>query len=322
MPLMNRLWRFAGNQLLPGGARARLSILIYHRVVSEPDPLLPDNGHAHLFAQHMAFMAEHFNVLPLSEAVTRLYRHDLPPRAAAITFDDGYADNHDCALPILQRYGLTATFFVANGYLDGGRMWNDSVIECLRRWPGDVCDASGLGLGCHAITTLAERRTAITVLLNQLKYLEPGVRLDTVARLVELSAAALPGDLMMSARQVRALHAAGMEIGAHTVTHPILTRMPLDAVRREMADNTDALAAITGMRPRLFAYPNGKPGQDYAPEHAELCRDFGFAAAVATAWGVATPASDRYQLPRFTPWDRDTTRFGLRLYWNGRNRAA
>lgn len=64
---------------------------------------------------------------------------------------------------------------------------------------------------------------------------------------------------------------------------------------------------------RFFAYPNGRPQQDYLAKHCELVRESGFQAAVSTQWGVATRASDRYQLPHFTPWDRHPVRFMLRL---------
>jgi peptidoglycan/xylan/chitin deacetylase (PgdA/CDA1 family) len=124
---------------------------------------------------------------------------------------------------------------------------------------------------------------------------------------------------MMRDDEVRALRDAGMEIGAHTATHPILTRLPPAEARREIDDSRDRLAAILNEPVSLFAYPNGKPGQDYAPEHVRMVRDAGFSAAVSTAWGVASPGSDVFQLPRFTPWDRGPAKFALRLLLNRRD---
>ncbi len=124
---------------------------------------------------------------------------------------------------------------------------------------------------------------------------------------------------MMREEQVRELHAAGMEIGAHTVTHPILLNTAPDAARREIVESGRRLAEIVRQPIRLFAYPNGKPGVDYGPEHVAMVRDAGYAAAVSTGWGVATAQSDRFQLPRFTPWDRTPGRFALRLIRNMRN---
>ena len=80
----------------------------------------------------MRFAKANFNVISLADGVAGLKRGCLPPRALSITFDDGYRDNHDIALPILLQLGLPATFFVATGFLDGGRMFNDTVIEAVR----------------------------------------------------------------------------------------------------------------------------------------------------------------------------------------------
>ena len=118
--------------LSPPGHRGRLSILIFHRVLAEPDGLFPETPTAVGFEACMRWVNGWFNVLPLTEAVARLYAGMIPSRALAITFDDGYADNEALAAPILKRLGMTATFFVSTGFLEGGCMWNDRVIEAVR----------------------------------------------------------------------------------------------------------------------------------------------------------------------------------------------
>jgi peptidoglycan/xylan/chitin deacetylase (PgdA/CDA1 family) len=145
MPLTNTLLRAAATLLSPAGRAARLSVLMYHRVLPEPDPVTGE-VHAEHFEQQMRALREFFTVLPLTEAVDRLTAATLPARAAAITFDDGYADNALVALPILKAHGLHATFFVADGYLNGGRMFNDTVIEAVRR-----VDGPALELGFNSV---------------------------------------------------------------------------------------------------------------------------------------------------------------------------
>jgi peptidoglycan/xylan/chitin deacetylase (PgdA/CDA1 family) len=115
---------------------------------------------------------------------------------------------------------------------------------------------------------------------------------------------------------VRQLHRAGMEIGGHTVNHPIVARLQKAAARAEIADGKAALEQIVGDQIRLFAYPNGKPGQDYLAEHVAMVKDLGFEAAVSTAWGAAARGGDLFQLPRFTPWDRGELGFTLRMMRN------
>ncbi|AHK78200.1 polysaccharide deacetylase [Ectothiorhodospira haloalkaliphila] len=302
--------------LAPGGSRAPLSILIYHRVLPEPDPLLTGDPDAATFRWQMQLVARLFNVLPLSDAVRRLQDGTLPSRAACITFDDGYADNHEVALPILREQGLPATFFVATGFLDGGMMFNDRVLESIRRMPSGELDLEHIGLGMRSIDGLDERKALIKEVIQSVKYLERGEREEKVEQLTAQCPQALPDDLMMTTAQLKGLAAAGMEIGGHTHSHPILARLTDDQARAEIHQGKEALESILGQPVMMFAYPNGKPGSDYLPKHAAMVRECGFDAAVSTTWGVSTPHTDRYQLARFTPWDATPGRFGLRLARN------
>jgi peptidoglycan/xylan/chitin deacetylase (PgdA/CDA1 family) len=293
-----------------------LSTLIYHRVVAEPDPLVPDEVSATEFDWQLAALSRWFTVLPLREAAARLRDGTLPVRSACVTFDDGYADNATVALPILQRRGIPATFFVATGFIDGGRMWNDSVIETVRGARGDTLDARCIGLDDLSISTIGLRRQAIGKLLAALKYLPLEERQKRVDRLAAETSSPLPSDLMMTTGQVRQLCASGMEIGAHTVTHPILAQLDPERAQHEIRDSKRRLEEMTGSPVAVFAYPNGKPGRDYRREHVAMVRELGFEVAVSTARGVAHAASDSHQLPRFTPWDRTPGRFVLRLFRN------
>ena len=225
--MMNRLYRMAGSALSPRGARARLSILIYHRVLPEADELFPAEATAASFDAQMGALKSVFNVLPLAEAVARLKSSSLPPRAACITFDDGYADNASVALPILQRHGLHATFFIATAYLNGGRMFNDTVIHAIRHCGADRLDLTALGLGEHALGTPEARRQAIDAILRQVKYLTPLARRQDTAEAIASLATTVPPpcDLMMDTRQLQTLAGAGMEIGGHTARHPILAKL-------------------------------------------------------------------------------------------------
>jgi len=303
-------------------ARARLSVLMYHRVLPAHDAFNTWDVTASEFELQMRVLSEYFSPLPLVEAVERLAAGSLPARAVCVTFDDGYADNAEVALPILQKSRVPATFFIATGYLDGGRMWNDTVIEAIRAIAVPTLDLASVGVGTVALDTVAAKRAAIAKLLPALKYLPGPEREARAARLGEMAGIPGHGNLMMREEQVRELNEAGMEIGAHTVTHPILRNTAPDAARREIADSGRRLAEIVRHPVRIFAYPNGKPGVDYGPEHVRMVRDAGYAAAVSTGWGVATARSDRFQLPRFTPWDRTPGRFALRLIHNMANAGA
>jgi peptidoglycan/xylan/chitin deacetylase (PgdA/CDA1 family) len=292
--------------------------LIFHRVLPRPDPLFPELPSAAEFETRMRWVGAWFNVLPLTQAIKRLYDGTIPARALAISFDDGYADNEEVAAPILERLGLCATFFVATGYLQGGCMFNDQVIEAIRGHVAPHLDLRSIGLDNYALGSIDERRRSIEAVVLGIRHFEPERRHAAAQSIAQLTGATASPRLMMNADQVRRLHALRMEVGAHTVTHPILTRLSADQAFDEIHSGKRELEQILKGTVDLFAYPNGMPGRDFAAIHAEMARDCGFSAAMTTAWGAATVRSDRFQLPRFTPWDRGKLRFGARMLANFR----
>jgi peptidoglycan/xylan/chitin deacetylase (PgdA/CDA1 family) len=307
------LWRAGLSMVAPAGPNGRLSILIFHRVLAAKDTLLPDLPDAAEFEQSMSWVRQWFNVLPLRDAVQRLFDGTIAGRALAITFDDGYADNVEIAAPVLRRLGLPATFFVATGFMNGSCMWNDRVIEAIRSTRRNAIELPAAGLQDVALATPQARREAIGRVLSAIKHREQSER-DALANALCAQLETPPvQQLMMGEDQLRRLHAMGMEIGAHTVSHPILTRLPALAAHAEIQASKERLEQIVQAPVRLFAYPNGVPNQDYGVEHAQMVRDCGFDAAVSTAWGAASRRSDRFQLPRFTPWDATPWRYAARM---------
>jgi peptidoglycan/xylan/chitin deacetylase (PgdA/CDA1 family) len=290
-----------------------LPILMYHRVLERPDPLQPAVPHAAMMEQQFAALAQAFQVLPLDEAAERLAAGTLPAGAACITFDDGYRDNHDIAMPLLKRYRLPATVFVASGYLDGGRMFNDSVLEGIRRVRSGELDLRRYGLGKRHVSDIVSRRELVHDLTQAVKYLTPKQRNEFCAELAWLADEPLPDNLMMSSEQVRHMAREGIDIGGHTVHHPILATLEPGQAEQEIRDNRTVLHDLIGHAPRCFAYPNGKPGRDYNADHARMVQSAGYSTAVSTAYGVAQPQADRFQLPRFMPRERHGLLFIARM---------
>jgi peptidoglycan/xylan/chitin deacetylase (PgdA/CDA1 family) len=293
------------------GTRALL-VLIYHRVLAEPDPLLADEPDARAFAAQMDLVARLFNVVDLVEGVKKLRDGNLPPRALAITFDDGYANNLQVAAPLLKARGLPATVFVSTGFTRGGCMWNDLVIESMRRAPATL-DLQELGLGVLQLTDMAARRRAIDTVLGHIKYLDIDARFDHAAAIAHRAGIGAVNDMMMTEAQLRQLADGGIAIGAHCVRHPILARTADADAAQEIARSKQELERITGRSVEAFAYPNGRPNQDYAARHVTMVRNAGFSVAVSTAWGAAVPGSDPLQIPRVAPWDRSALKYGARL---------
>lgn len=294
----------------------KLVILTYHRIIADPIVQDPDEIDAAQFELHVDVLSKYFNVLTLDEAAKRLRHGDLPARAVSITFDDGYRDNVTDALPILKRHGVPATFFIATGYLDGGTMWNDVVIESVRRAAAGEADFSDVGLGSYRLGSAEERRAAIAGLLGKLKY-RPRQERDSLCQAVaERLGVSPPGDLMMRTDDLVTLRDAGMEIGGHTRNHPILSVADDEEANAEIVAGKRDIEAVTGAEITSFAYPNGRPGKDYEARHAEMVRTAGFRQAVTTAAGCVSRNSDPFQLGRLSIWHRSRPKLLLRMLLN------
>lgn len=270
-----------------------LTILAYRRISAQPDPLFPDAIDARRFEQHLRVLTRWFRVMPLGAALARLRAGALPPRAACITFERGYAASAEVALPLLQRFGVGATFFVASGLLDGAGLWDDAIADVLRNATGARLNLGRSGFGSYDIGCIVRRRAVLAMLTAALAGLaedERGARVAAMARRFT--------PVMLSADQVLALHRAGMEIGAHPAGHPVLTALSNAAARNAIAAGRAGLQEILQAPVDLFAYPGGLPGHDFERRHAAMLREQGFKAAVCCASGAVRRHSDLFALPR------------------------
>lgn len=326
MPIMSlekvgtSLLRVAGGLASGKDTHAALAVLIFHRVLPEPDPLIPSEPDAKRFKTLVDSLTQCFNILPLSEAVSKLKDGCLPKRTLCITFDDGYANNCTVALPILSAYRTPATVFVAPGFLNGGIMFNDIIIETVRRC-GSQLDLRSIELGYFDLRDIPSRINAIEQIISKLKHQPVDKRAATVKKLSQYSGVTLPTDLMMSDTQVQHLNKQGIEIGAHTVNHPILTSTEASVANCEIRQSKAYLESLLNKTVTSFAYPNGRPHQDYACEHVKMVKDAGFKIALSTAWGTASKDSDIFQIPRLAPWDSSTRKYTLRILRGYRQRS-
>ncbi len=310
------LLRFVGNAVAPRAqGQGRLCIVNYHRILPEPDPLLDSEPTVDTFHWQMELLAKCFNVLPLHDAVEMLSTARMPPRAVAITFDDGYRSTHDLALPILRKYKLPATVFVTTGKMEKHSMWNDIILEAARRLPGGELALHDIGYGSYPLHTTADRHRTALALIERSKYLPPSERAKLLRKLETLAGGTLEQELMLTNDMLRELDRSNVEIGGHTISHPILTRIDDAMAREEIVGNKQQLEAIIGKRLRLFAYPNGKRDVDYNASHAQMVREAGYDAAFTTAVGPATSDSNLFEIPRCRPWDTNPMMFGARLLW-------
>jgi peptidoglycan/xylan/chitin deacetylase (PgdA/CDA1 family) len=298
------------------GKQKKLLVLIYHRVLDRPDPMRPEEIDIKTFKWQMELLKAYFNVLPLDIALEQLKNDCLPSRAVCITFDDGYADNYHNALPVLSEMEFNATFFIASGYLDGGRMWNDTIIESIRLLTHPTLDLKQFGCDLYDVSSDIKKAQTSLVLLDKVKRMNKEQQTSCInAILSHIDKDQIPKDLMLSTEQLKALSKAGMIIGGHTVTHPILSSMSDEEVDLELTVNKASLEELIDKPVDFFAYPNGKLNMDYRLDQTKIIEKAGYKAAFSTNWSYINKKSDIWQLPRFRPWENNPVDFMIRLVY-------
>lgn len=292
---------------------ASIPILTFHRVNDERDPFFPSLQTA-VFAARMRHIARHYVVLPVEELAERLQNGRAPRNALALTFDDGYRDSLTHAAPILARYGLPATIFLTTGYVGTAEMpWYDLLALGLKTTRcEEIALTPGRSLPLHSTQT---RLAALQATLGHMKRLPDEERRRVVDRMVQELSPATPEQqkrLMLSWDEVAALRGLGFSIGAHTVTHPILSRVEKDAAWREINGSKQTIERALGVPIRGFAYPNGGV-DDYSPETVRLVERAGFTCAVTTRRGLNTTGTPRFELRRGGPWEQHLPTFAIKL---------
>jgi O-antigen/teichoic acid export membrane protein/peptidoglycan/xylan/chitin deacetylase (PgdA/CDA1 family) len=285
-------------------APGRALILMYHRISDEPDYLGLTVSPA-VFAQHLDVLRRRTRVVPLAALVARLTDPaPLDTDEVAITFDDGYRDNLDHALPLLSARGLPATVFASIGFVDGssrptGERLRDACEELWRRGtpPGAWAGAAPVDRRVRHVLAAPGSLHGVAELRNALKDL-PGDGERLLEGLEALAGGGTRrGDLMLDWDGVRALAAAGIEIGSHAVTHGILSRMPPAQAEDEIRASKRRLEREVGRPVVGFAFPNGRRG-DFLPEHVAALRRAGYLYACTAETGSNLAGCDAYQLRR------------------------
>jgi peptidoglycan/xylan/chitin deacetylase (PgdA/CDA1 family) len=288
-------------------------ILTFHRVNDEHDPFLPAMRTS-VFAARIAYIARHYQVLTVEDLVERARQGTVPRNALALTFDDGYRDNLSHAAPILAQHGLPATIFLATGYIGTPDMpWFDHVALAFKL--SRRKDVTLPGSPSQRLATEEDRLTALWRALAWLKTVSDEERRRAVKELVaDLRPHRTEGPkrLMLDWGEVDALRGLGFSVGAHTVTHPILSRVTPEHAREEIQGSKDAIERALGVTVRAFAYPNGGP-EDYTPMTVRLVQECGFRCAVSTRRGLNGPATPPFELRRGGPWENHLPTFAFKL---------
>jgi peptidoglycan/xylan/chitin deacetylase (PgdA/CDA1 family) len=254
------------------------------------------------FEQQLRMLAACFRVMPLGEAVRRLESEArLPPRAAALTFDDGYRDALYVVAPMLERLGVPATFFLVPGLLsrDVTPWWEVAAWTFARATRSEaVWEGLLLDLRDHA-----RRAQASKAVLERLKFRDAAARDAAIAQLVEALApdGELDHDALFldwdGARELAAR--GGVEIGSHTRSHPILSRESREMQLAELRSSRFELEQGLDRPVTSLAYPNGKR-DDYDANTVSAAREAGYAHGLTSLGGVNHSKTPPFELRRIT----------------------
>ena len=276
-------------------------ILFYHRIGERRRALSP-----RLFAEQLAYLRRHFVPMRLAEVVARQAAGEpMPSRAVVVTVDDGYRDFADHAYPELVRYGIPVTLYAVSRFASGAIwLWFDRLRYICERSECRVLSVTGPEgpITCALDTPEAREKAWDTIATCCLS-------LPTLAREALIEACATGGEVDVPARApddyapldyagLRRLDPALVEIGAHTLTHPILSMCTDAEVVDEIAHSRSELEREIGRTVDSFCYPNGRPC-DFDGRSVAAVRAAGFRCGLASTGMFLTPASDPYLLPRF-----------------------
>jgi peptidoglycan/xylan/chitin deacetylase (PgdA/CDA1 family) len=316
---LRQLFRCFSNRITPPAL-----ILLYHRVAeSGSDPWFLSVTPQH-FAEHLEVIRKRAYPVSLKQLAEALKNGKRSPRSIAITFDDGYTNSLHRAKPLLERYDIPATVFVISGYVGKSEeFWWDQLDQILlqpRRLPEELhLDIKGSihawTLGAAVEYSQEDRRRDAG---RPAQEAEPGTRLffyhdvwqqlqplpeelrqklvDEIAAWADAEPIVRSTHRALTSEELVILKQGGLiEVGAHTVTHPLLANHSLSFQRNEIRQSKTDLERVLGHPVTSFSYPHGS----YTEETVALVRDAGFAYACSTVSDTVWRNADLFQLPRF-----------------------
>lgn len=295
-------WPASGILPLRRRSPGAYQILVYHRIDDEADLFLPAVSPRAL-RQQLEHVARCSRVVRLDDLIDGVPSDAAGQPAVAITFDGGYRDVLTQALPILRDLGLPATVFLPTAAIASGDLrWHDQVRLAFKLTVRPRLVLPPPGTGVLALETRQERLTALGHVLAWLRALDEDARQEATTALFHALGVRTPRlpNALLGWDDVRQLARGGVDIGAQSVTHPVLARVTGARLVDEVTRCKREIEAALQRPPRHFAYPFGTAA-DFGPEVTNEVRRAGFESAVTLLPGANGADTDRFVLRRFAP---------------------
>lgn len=300
-------------------------ILMYHRILrSKGDSEFPIQPGMYVtcatFEKHLRYLKKTMHIIPLDELVDRMQTGLSLTRCCSITFDDGWHDNYIHAFPLLKKYSVPATVFLATGYIGTDKwFWPEELSWCFSKALHRISHKDAMPETIQILlsnVTYKENDTMGVLIeraIDMVKHFRPEVRKNIMNQL----RISYPRDeeqrLLMNWDEAMEMYKDGLvSFGAHTVNHHLLDELDIESMRREVLDSQKQISMNLGFNTKLFAYPNG----NYTSNIVKLLQENAFRGAVTTKKGFIEYDTPQMAMPRIGMHDDvscSTARFVSRI---------
>ncbi len=280
--------------------KKKVIIIAYHRITSQKKNSIITNSEisttAEKFQEQAKYLSENYDVISFRDLQDFTRGIKNPKKdCAIITFDDGYKEHYSNAFPILKKHRLCATIFLATEYMEGKKaFWWERVAYSVAKTKKSHLKIKGLNS-----IKLSDKKKALKKILEKLKSMQENKKIRLISE-IESQLQAKAGSLKsisLTWDQAREMCSSRIEIGSHTATHPILTKISLQEAKSDIIKSIKDIEKKTGTRPIAFAYPNGMQ-KDMSKELDELLKKLGFAFSISSVYGTEKIRKNMFRLKR------------------------
>lgn len=285
--------------------RHKLAILAYHRVDSaERNPWSLRPVTPEIFEREIRYILKLYRIISCDELIKQLSNLDhIALNTAVITFDDGYKDFYLNAYPILKKYNLPAIVFLTTGHIGKGDLfWWDKVGYILAKTRLMAIDLGALGT--YQFEPNGDRKSMSNEVIEKLKQLKISDRDRAINQLIDMTGVNIPShlgeEMILSWQEIKEMSRNNISFGSHSVTHPILTRIPLEEAEKEIVDSKKQIEKEIDREVTTFCYPNGGPG-DYNDDIKNILNGNGYRCAMTFIPSrFVSKKPSPFELPRIT----------------------
>jgi peptidoglycan/xylan/chitin deacetylase (PgdA/CDA1 family) len=279
--------------------KPKYAVLCYHRIGIGGIPLFSELR-PELFDAQIRYLLRHYRILSLDELCQEMQIGQAGENGVVITFDDGYVDLFNYALPVLARHKIPATVYLPVACIETEQVpWYDRIFLTLKVYPSDEFEITLDGLQKFRLDSTAARLHAATKIIQYLRTLPDKTRRECCREIEER--VALPRDelqgRMLNWSQIRTMCHCGIVFGSHTMTHPVVSQLTSSQLESELKESKEFLEQRLAKPVAHFAFPFGKP-EDCGANTESVLQRLGYRSAVTTVEGVNWTGDNLYGLRR------------------------